>query len=624
MKRLVNILLLIVLPVFYLSAQNDVVISTEKVIIDGHKYYMHTVEQGQTLFSICKIYKVSEEEIISLNSEIINKNLKLGQVLKIPVLAEIGKDGKYIIHTIKSGDTLYSLCRKYGITEDEFYVINPDIKKNKALKIGKEVKFPVNVIEDKVQEEASDTVKYYYHLIEKGETVYSLTKKYNVTKDELVEANTDFDGTLLLVGDILRIPKKTNIVLTEQQLLIDSLANINFTPGDTILIVKNNCDQKSWFKNGKEFEIVLLLPFETGANMRNLYNQATSNRDQRMYLITEKIISFYSGCLMAFDRFKTYDVKIDVKVYDISKDNNILASLIESHKLENADLIIGPAFRSQVDYLNTNLKNDKAVILLPFVDDIEILEKYPNNIMLRPGTGMVIDAVAELASLNPTGNYLVIQGTTADQIKIATQYHDALVAKLGSNEHVKIVRFGGKDLAGVKTLVQKDRENFFILPFNTETSVTNIFLDLFPLKDYDITLIADPSVLDYETIDPSYYSKVKFSFYTGVNINYSDEETKKLVAAYHDDFLCEPDEFTFMAYDAVSYFVLKLLRHGTGFANCIESDSINNGITGTQEYCAKPNFSDNSYSNKTVYIFSLQEDYSFKQIFPVIGEVKTP
>ncbi len=620
MKKVLNVLLLIVLPVIYLTAQNEVAISGEKVVIDGQKYYMHTVEQGQTLFSVCKAYKVSEEEIVSINPEIKNKTLKLGQVIKIPVIDELSPDGKYIIYSVKPGDTLYSLCRKYGITEDEFYALNTGIKKNKALKIGQEIKFPVKVIDDKITEAEKDTTKYYYHLVEKGETVYGLTRKYNVSKEEIMAVNPDFDGSKLLVGEVLIIPKKTNIVNDDQHIFIDSLANVNYKDEDSVKVNntgdKNACDKESWFTHGKNFEIVLLLPFETGANMRNLYNQATSNRDQRLYLITEKMISFYSGCLMAFEKFKTFDVKINVKVYDIGKDNTAIASLIENGKLGNADIIIGPAFRSQIDYLNTNIKNEKAVVLLPFVDDNEILEKYSRNITLKPSTDMVIDAVAGFAALNPSGNYLIIQGTTADQIKIASKYHDALVAKLGSEDNVSIIRFGGKDLSGVKNMVKKDRENYFVLPFNTETSVTNIFLDLFPLKDYEITLIADPVVLDYETIDPSYYSKVKFSYYTGVNVNYSDEETKKLVSDYRDAFLCEPDEYSFMAYDAVSYFVLKLLRHGNNFTQCVETENFNDGVSGHQEYSAKPNFANDSYSDRFVYIFTLQEDFSFKQVFP--------
>jgi len=620
MKKILNILLLLTLPVLYLSAQTEVEISTEKVVIDGYKYYLHTVASGQTLYSICKKYNANEDEILKLNTDIQNKTLKLGQVIKIPIVDEISADGTQIVYTVKPGDTLYALCRNYGITEDEFYVLNPNIKKNKPLKIGVEINFPIKVVNDKDADPVKDTSNFYYHLIEKGETVYGLTRTYNVTKEELMAVNPDFDGIKLLVGDVIKIPKKENVVIDTQHQLLDSLANVNIKPEDTVKVVVDVCDEKQWYTHGKSFEIVILLPFETGANLRNLANQSDSKREQRLYQITEKMISFYSGCLISLEQFKTFDVNLNVKVYDIGKDNSVIQRLIEDKSLDNTDMIIGPAFRSQVDYLNTNLTNEKAVVLLPFIDDAEVLEKYDNNIMLRPSTAMVVDAVADFAALNPENLYFVIQGTTEEQIEIAGKYKDALVAKLGSEANVVLVRFTGKDLASVKTLVQKGRENIFILPFNTETSCTNIFLDLFPLKDYDVTLLADPAVLEYETIDPGYYSRVKFSYYTGVNVDYKNDATKKFVADYRETFLCEPDEFAFLAYDAISYFGLRLVRFGNDFTQCISKNNSNAGIAGFQEYNSKPGFSPNSFSNSKVYIFTLQEDFSFIQVFPQIAE----
>ena len=72
-----------------------------------------------------------------------------------------------------------------------------------------------------------------------------------------------------------------------------------------------------------------------------------------------------------------------------------------------------------------------------------------------------------------------------------------------------------------------------------------IFLDLFPLKDYAITLIGNPAILEYETIDPKYYLSSKFTYFSGTNIDYTDEETKTFVESYRKMFLIEPDENSF-------------------------------------------------------------------------------
>lgn len=623
MRKRISLFLFLVFAGIYLVGQTNVEISTEKVIIDGKKFYLHNVQEGQTLYSICKTYKITEEEVLLSNPEIKNNAIKKDQLLKIPVIDELTTDGKHIVYIVKSGDTLYSLCKKYGISEEDFFAINSNLKPKNALKIGQEIKFPIKVSEDKTIEPVQDTVNFYYHLVEKGETVYFLTRKYDVTKEKLIESNSDFDGIKLVVGEIIKIPKKLGGVIENQNILIlDSLANINFAFEDTVINPKEVCDKANWYKNGKKFEIVILLPFEINSNMRNLYNEANSNREQRLYLLTEKMISFYSGMLLALEKIKELDVKLQVSVYDTGNENVVISSLVEKGVLDSVDLIIGPAFRSQVDFLNSNLNNDKVAIILPFVDDCEILQKYPRNIMLKPANSFVIDAVADYATLYKQNNYLIIQGTTADQIKIATQYYDALVEALGSGDNVSIVPFTGKDLTSVKSRVVKERENVFILPFNSETICTNIFLDLFPLKDYEITLIADEALLEYQTIDPSYFAKVKFTYFSGINVDYADTLTKNIISDYRDVFLCEPDDNSFMGYDAVSYFIVNLVRYGNNFLNCLAQDNKFQGVSSTQVYSANSDFSKSSYSNQSVYIYTMQEDFSFKQVFPIIVELE--
>ncbi|MDD3741673.1 MAG: hypothetical protein PHH30_10555, partial [Bacteroidales bacterium] len=442
-------------------------------------------------------------------------------------------------------------------------------------------------------------------------------------KEELMVHNPDFDGIKLMVGKLLQIPKKSGELIEDlNKIVLDSLAKINLPVVDTVVLFEDLCNQENWYKNGKSFDIVIFLPFEISSNIRNLYNQATSNREQRLYLITEKMISFYSGVLMAMEKFKNLDVKLNVSVYDTGNENVVISSLIEKGLLDSVDVIIGPAFRSQIDFLNSNLKNDKVVIILPFVDDSEILQKYPRNILLKPAKNYVIEGIAEYAALNKQHNYLIIQGSTDEQIKTSNLYKEALTKAVGDSGRIKIIQFSGKNLTSLKSLVEKDRENVFILPFHSETICTNVFLDLFPLKDFEITLIADEAVLEYQTIDPSYFAKVKFSYFSGNKVNYSDTETINLIAEYRNAFLCEPDDNSFLAYDATSYFIMNLVKYGNNMLQCMQKDSVYQGVSGLQKYASHDSFAKYSYANQFVYIYTMQEDFSFKQVYPIIEQAE--
>ena len=108
--------------------------STEKVISGGKVYYIHTVKQGQTVYSISKAYNVTLQDIASENPGILLEQIRPGQALKIPVITKsetlnesyfglTKNDFNY--HRVKQGQTAYFLSKKYNVPLDIIYKFNP-------------------------------------------------------------------------------------------------------------------------------------------------------------------------------------------------------------------------------------------------------------------------------------------------------------------------------------------------------------------------------------------------------------------------------------------------------------------------------------------------------------------
>lgn len=133
-----------------LSAQNDggVKKSKKTEVVDGRKYYVHTVEKGQTLYAIAKAYDLTVNDVLVENPDALN-GIKPGQNLRIPFEKkvatkplEVTKDtSKFVLHKVESGQTLYSLAKKYNTTEQAILDLNPEAKS--GLKVGMELKIPV-------------------------------------------------------------------------------------------------------------------------------------------------------------------------------------------------------------------------------------------------------------------------------------------------------------------------------------------------------------------------------------------------------------------------------------------------------------------------------------------------
>jgi LysM repeat protein/ABC-type branched-subunit amino acid transport system substrate-binding protein len=138
-------LCLLAIPV---NAQDGIKKSTKTETIDGKKFYLHTVEKGQTLYAIAKAYDLTVNDVLLENPDAMN-GIKPGQVLRIPFQKPVQtpkpavQDTGYFLHKVEAGETLYGIAKKYNISTDEIVKLNPEAKT--GLRIGQMLKLPKSV-----------------------------------------------------------------------------------------------------------------------------------------------------------------------------------------------------------------------------------------------------------------------------------------------------------------------------------------------------------------------------------------------------------------------------------------------------------------------------------------------
>ena len=181
--------------------------------VSGNGYY--TVKKGDTLYGIANKYNTTVSELKGLNNLITN-NLNIGDVLKIPTTSsEKLPDNNGIIYAVKSGDTLYSIAKKYNTTVDKIKALN-NLTSN-TLSIGTNLTIPSND-----NEEVSNN--YLTYKVVSGDTLYSIAKKYNTSVDKIKSINNLTNNNLIL-GQVLKIPT-SNSYLTYKVVSGDSLYSI--------------------------------------------------------------------------------------------------------------------------------------------------------------------------------------------------------------------------------------------------------------------------------------------------------------------------------------------------------------------------------------------------------------
>lgn len=215
-----------------LEYKNIPYIVPSTVITDTYK-----VQSGDTLYSISKKLDTTVTELKKLNN-LSSNMLSVGQVLKIPTkTVDIGETD---IYQVQAGDTLYSIARKYNISVNELKNLNNLV--DNTLSIGQILEVP------------SGLSSYNSYIVDKGDTLYSIAKKFDTSVNKLKELN-NLSSNMLSIGQklLISIGEETTYVVKAGDTLysiarefnttVDKLKELNNLSNNTlsigqILIVK--------------------------------------------------------------------------------------------------------------------------------------------------------------------------------------------------------------------------------------------------------------------------------------------------------------------------------------------------------------------------------------------------
>jgi len=174
---------------------------------------IYTVKKGDSLYSIAKKYNSTVDQIKRYNN-LTSNNLSIGQRITIPCF-ESGEDKnntvKKVSYEVVKGDSLYSIAKKFGTTVEQIKKDNN--LSNNNLEIGQSLIIVDNAVVESIEEcYGPDTIvpnDYVIYTVQKGDSLYSIAKKFGTTVAEIQKLN-NLTTTALDVNDELKIPTSTS------------------------------------------------------------------------------------------------------------------------------------------------------------------------------------------------------------------------------------------------------------------------------------------------------------------------------------------------------------------------------------------------------------------------------
>lgn len=274
----------------------------------------YTVKPGDTLYGISNQFGVSVTELADLNG-IQGSILNVGQILKIPSKSGTNPNNMFM-YTVKKGDTLYSIARKYNTTAQAIKDLN--YFTTDKLSIGQIIRIP----EMFTKEEDMTMPRYINYTVQKGDSLYSIANKYNVSVDTLRKDN-GLTSNLLNIGQVIRIRKPN-----EDETTILECFGPDYTPPDTTTTTTYTV------KKGDSLYVIANKYNTSVSAIQNLNNLTNTNLSIGQVL---KIPTNSSN-----NTINTYIVKSGDSLWSIAKKlNTTVDSIKRKNNLSSNKLSIG-------------------------------------------------------------------------------------------------------------------------------------------------------------------------------------------------------------------------------------------------------------------------------------------
>lgn len=356
--------------------------STVIVFINGQKFYVHTVKTGDTLYSLAKTYEVSEELIRQHNANM-GSELKIDQTVKIPVPESAQKSAKaekrrkrdFLTHKVQAGQTLYAIARDYNISVATLREDNPSLNPQ-SLPVGETLWIRRAAVgksnEQQTQAEiaeyaatlnsVTDDDGYDHHVVQPGETIYSLSRRFGITEEEFARLNDVSAG--LKAGAMIRIPRpeqaEEEVVEVEQP---QSTADVHFRA----------------LASTEPLNVALMLPM-------NIENRANAS-----------YVEFYQGFLLGMETLKnTGRGESKLTVYNTSHDQLKVDEIVRSTMFEGTNLIVGPVYEDELAPVIRYAEQNSVPVVSPLAN-ISAVES-PALYQLSPSAERKYDKVADLVN----------------------------------------------------------------------------------------------------------------------------------------------------------------------------------------------------------------------------------
>jgi|SRR5690554_30788 len=552
--------------------------STKKeVIVDKEETVKtHTVKRKETLYSISKLYGVSEDDIKKYNRHLISRPLKAGETIYIPIaITEEGIKSPALElppgieeYQIVAKDTKFGIAKKHGISVEELEALNP--KMGETLEIGYKILVPSKA------GEALDTENYDYYEVQPREGFYRLKKKFGLSEEEIVALNPQAkDG--LKDGMILKLPKEG-------------------TPGDIMVE-----DLETRISNRAMKNVALMLPFGVAnSELDSIQKEVDLLRSNPTLQIA---LDFYSGALIAAEFAKEKGISVTLNVYDTERNESKVAAIVSRPEFDNTDAVIGPLFQRNIEKASSMLARKETPVFSPLSN--RKMANLPNLFQTLPTNTILEQTMVNYLKRHAPGKkVIVITDPSQNRQKqlILNAIPSAQILSIDGNYAMR------DDLM---TYLSEQTENWVVLASEKPmlvSSCINVLSDLAVHNDIRLFTLNKSEAYEWNEVSNTRLARLDFTF-PSVNKQVMDKNNP-FVTRYKEKHGVAPNRFAIRGFD-ITYDVLLRMASEKDVYDAFPKETETVYVENKFRYEKSGR---SGYVNQAAYILKYNDDLNFEVV----------
>ncbi|MGO4708822.1 LysM peptidoglycan-binding domain-containing protein [Chryseobacterium sp. 2TAF14] len=516
-------------------------------------------------------------------------------------------------HTVIKGDTPYNISKKYGISLDELYKLNPAVKGGKFA-IGDVVTVKSGTANAAVVKSSADvSSKTGRIILQPKQTIYGITKQYRISETDLRKLNPELDSHMK-IGDEITLPLDSikkyggnqavtttetkpvetvaeNAPVNNNKTKIDSgnerssavnshsnqdeYATYTVEQGDTVFSIVNkfgitidelialNPDLSKGLKAGMILKIRKLdaayikKSGDALSVVLMLPFGYSTNETQYRAMATD----FLTGAKLAIERNAAAGQKLDVKIVDSGNEASFKSSLSQINP-NNTDLIIGPFFKSNVIDLLDFTKTQKIPVVAPFANSPE-LYNFSNLIIVETNDQTYADKISEEVKSVYSNQKIYI---LADAKKENANYLKSSLEKNVKNAQIIVVNNASEIQLDQNMMTGQSAPVIAILASDSET-VGEAFSNKVIALSKEVQGIKAFSMYAVPSFDKKVdeLSQASLVYVMDRKINAEGNFEKEILAAYKSKYCKTPGKYAVIGFDVVNDMLTRENKKGEIF-----------------------------------------------------------